>query len=124
MATLIEFIALFIGVIVGFIINLFYLNSVRKFLNGVKERCPKNWKALGEPTLLTTSPTISLRVFLYIIKGSYEALGDAELSAIGQKARKRFWLFLSYLVFLMVLLVAFFLNLPASGWQGSVLLGG
>jgi len=111
----IGFFVLFIGIIVGFVVNLFYLNSVRKLLNKLKEKHPENWKALGEPTMfLNNSPKNSLRVWRYIRKEEYKTLNDTELNAIGSRARKLLRFGISYFIVLLALFIVVMVSLVNS----------
>lgn len=97
---------IFIGVIVGFVINFIYLNNLRKLLNYLRDKYPDKWKALGEPTVFTNnSPRNAIRVWRYIRKEEYKDIGDDELNKIGSKARKQLRLAIPYFVVLLLLFV-------------------
>jgi len=102
----IGFFILFIGIIVGFVVNLFYLKNVRKLLGYLKEKHLETWKTLSEPTIFANnSPKNSLRVWRYIRKEEYKTLNDGELNTIGSRTRKLLRFSLSYFVVLIILFI-------------------
>ena len=80
---------LFFGIAVGAVNNIRYLDSISKLLGLLKTKHPESWRSLGEPSFWSLCFSIkkSLRVWRFISKEEYSAIGDEELTALGSQAR-------------------------------------
>jgi predicted PurR-regulated permease PerM len=108
----IGFFTVFIGIIIGFVINLVYLKNVRKFLNYLRDKHSDKWQALSEPTVfVNNSPRNTIRVWRYIQKEEYKEIGDEKLNGIGTKVRRQLRFAILYFIVLLVLFFIVFISI-------------